>query len=199
MARRRPGDEGGAAVAEPAPRAAADIATAVAAEQLRQQRERIRDDVEQFRALVTSVAGGHEPDRATLATLGELTTRLRAPADAVTVGVAALESDFKLANQLEQLAARLTDLKKREPELRLQLQEARDNLRALEAEVGDFDRVSQTIPHLARARAENQAKAPLVFHSLDVVVNCLVTATQRSGAMTLDRLQQRRGNGGWQS
>lgn len=199
MARRRPGDEGGAAVAEPAPRAAADIATAVAAEQLRQQRERIRDDVERFRAIVTSVAGGHEPDRATLATLGELTTRLRAPADAVTVGVAALETDLKLANQLEQLAARLTDLKKREPELRIQLQEARDHLRALEAEVGDFGRVSEMIPHLTRSRTEARAKAPLVFHDLDVVLNCLVTAEQRAGAATLDRLQQRRGDGVWQS
>lgn len=197
--KRRPTDEGGAAVADPAPRAAVDIAAAVAAEQLRQQRERVQDDVEQFRALVALVAAGKEPDRATIATLGELTARLRAPADAVTVGVAALQADRKLGNQLEQQAARLTDLKKREPELRIQLRDARETLLALEAEVADFARVAQTIPHLARDRAEIQAKSPLVFHSLDVVVNCLVTAEQRAGAMTLDRLQSRRGNGGWQS
>jgi chromosome segregation ATPase len=180
-------------------RSPADIAAAVGEEQDRQRRERIRADVEAWRELVRATADGGEPDKKTLSTLGELCERLQAPANSVAVGVDALAEDRKLGDQLAVLSERLRDLKKREKDLRLRLETARQELRAAEAEAADFGRVSQIIPHVLRARTEARLRAPLLFADLDTVVNCLVTASERAGGEAYERLQQRRGNGGWQS
>jgi len=188
-------DSGAVAVAEAPRRSPGDIAAAVAEKQLRQRRDAVRRDVVAWRALVTAVADGHEPDGQALADIGDLSARLRAPADSVAVGVAALEVDRGFEQQLSAVSARLRDLKAREPQLRKDLDEARQRLKALESEVADFYRVHSTAPDIQRSRSENRAKAPLLFADEDTVVEQLLRADDGMGKRTMDTLS--RTTGGW--
>jgi len=117
---------GGTTVAE-ARRSPDDIAAAVAEEQQRQRRESIQADVEAWRKLVYSVADGAEPTGEQLWSIGELSARLRAPADSIAEGVTAVERDRAFDRQLVEASARLRDLKAREPQLRADLEDARQN------------------------------------------------------------------------
>ena len=181
---------GGAAVAEAPKRTAADIAQAVTDEQQRQRRDAARADVEAWRRLVHSVADGHEPDGATLLSIGELAARLKAPADSIAVGVTMVQRDRDFEQLTESAAERLRAVKAREPELRLELDEARARLRALENEAADFVRVARTVPDISQARQENRSKAPLLFADLEGVVSLLLQANAAMGKNTLDSLTQ---------
>lgn len=188
-------DSESVAVAEAPKRSAADIGAAVAEEQQRQRRETIRRDVVAWRKLVQSVAEGHEPTTEQLRDLGGLSARLRAPADSVAVGVAALERDRDFEQQLQGVSARLRELKEREPQLRKDLEDARQRLKALEGEAADFYRVHATVPDIHRSRNENRAKAPLLFAAEDTVVEQLLRADEGMGKKTMDSLSRSAGAG----
>jgi len=183
-------DIGGPAVAEMPKRSAADIAEAIGREQLQQQRDQIRQDVESWRTLVHSVSDGHEPDGATLLSIGELSARLKAPADSIATGVSMVQRDRDFEQQMRTAAERLRETKLREPELRRELEEARARLRALEAEAADFTRVARTVPDIAQARQENRAKAPLLFADIDAVVEQLLKADAVMSNGSLNSLKQ---------
>lgn len=175
-------------------RSVADIAAAVAEEQDRQRRDAARADVEAWRALVYSVADGHEPSGEQLRSIGELSARLKAPSDSLTTGVTAVERDRDFERQLAEASARLRDLKAREPELRAALEDARQKLRALEAEAADFHRVATTVPDIQRSKTENRVRCPLLFADPDTVVTLLLKADAALGLATLNPLRQQRGN-----
>ena len=181
---------GGAAVAEAPKRSAADIAQAVTDEQQRQRRDAARADVEAWRRLVHAVADGHEPDGATLLSIGELSGRLKAPADSIATGVSMVQRDRDFEQQMRTATDRLRETKLREPELRRELDEARQRLKALEAEAADFTRVARTVPDISQARQENRSKAPLLFADLEGVVSLLLQANAAMGKNTLDSLTQ---------
>jgi len=189
---------GGAAVAEAPKRSAADIAQAVSDEQHRQRQQQIRKDVESWRTLVYSVADGHEPDGATLLSIGELSARLKAPTDSIATGVAMVERDRDFEQQMKTATERLREVKLREPELRRELDEARERLKALEAEAADFIRVQRTVPGIAQGRQENRSKAPLLFADLEGVVEQLLKADMAMGRATLEPLTQQQARcDGW--
>lgn len=192
---RRTKDSGAVAVAEAPKRSAADIAAAVAEEQQRQRRDAVRRDVAEWRTLVRALADGHEPTTEQLRDIGELSARLRAPADSLAVGVAALERDRDFEQQLSTVSARLRDLKEREPQLRRDLDEARQRLKALEDEAADFYRVHTTAPDIQRSRNENRAKAPLLFAAEDVAVDMLLRADEGVGRRTMDTMSRAAGAG----
>lgn len=188
-------DSEAVAVAEAPKRSAADIGAAVAEEQQRQRREAVQRDVAAWRALVYSVADGNEPTTEQLRDLGDLSARLRAPADSVAVGVAALERDRDFEQQLTAVSARLRDLKQREPQLRAALDEARQRLKTLEAEAADYFRVAATVPDIHRSRNENRATAPLLFAAENTVVDQLLRADEGMGKRTMDTLSRAAGAG----
>jgi len=174
-------------------RSPADIAAAVAEEQQRQRREAVRGDVAAWRALVHRCADGAEPTTEQLASIGELSLRLKAPPDSLARGVSALGRDRDLEQQLRAATERLRTIKLREPALRLELEETRQRLRTLEAEAADFGRVAATVPGFHQARAQTRAEAPLLFADVDAVVDLLLRAEAGMSTAALDPLRQRHG------
>ena len=163
-----------------------DLSEAVAEEQKRQRHDAVRQDITTWRDIVRRIADGQKPTQATIKQLGELHLRLAMTPDAVSEAVRAISAERSIDQQIADAKARLVDLSSRNKELRQQLDEARQVVMRLEAEVGDYARVSSIVPSLSMQRHDTHAKAPMMFLPLE---QCIDTFLRREQGMASSMFQ----------
>jgi len=167
-----------------------DLAQAVAEEQLRQRRQAMHEDLLLWRDIVVRVANGQQPTQAMLKQLGELGHRLSLPPDALSTAVQALKAERTIDEQLAASKARLSELAQRDKQLRHDLEQARQQVRSIEGEIMDYQRVAGIIPELARQRQEHHASAPMMFRPVDVCLDAMLKREHGMGTDMLKGLQQ---------
>jgi predicted nucleic acid-binding Zn-ribbon protein len=166
-----------------------DLAEAVAQEQKRQRRDAVREDITTWRDIVQRLADGQKPTQAMLKQLGDLGHRLGMMPDAVSEAVRAINAERSIDQQITDAKDRLKDLSTRDKELRQQLHEARQQVIKLEAEVGDYARVSSIVPALTMQRHDTHARAPLMFLPIEQCIENLLSREQAMGSSVFQSLQ----------
>jgi len=119
--------------AEPPRRDAVAVATAAAAAAGELRHTRMVADLERWRAIVNAIAAGEEPTGAVLAEVGELADRLQLQAGALADDVRAAVAERKQTARIADDEAALQRQQAEGPALAGQLEDARREVRRLEA------------------------------------------------------------------